>query len=108
MSSCSSSGWRGGSKSLYSWSFKSLPGEADFFRVMTIAADDDVEGGVLSSSPLVVGSVACRVLLAALGVNSEYPVTFVPLHTIRRYVLRNWLPRNLLMLNHAPSTDTTR
>ena len=55
----------------------------------------------------VVGSVACRVLLAARGVNSEYPVRFVPLHTIRRHVLRNLEPRNLLMLNHAPSTDTT-
>ena len=108
MSFSSSFGWRGGSKSLYSLSSKSLLGEADFFLVMTIPADADVEGGGLSSSPFVVGSVVCRVLLAARGVNSEYPITFVPLHTIRRYVLRNRQPRNLLMLNHAPSTDTTR
>ena len=41
-----------GSKSLYSLSSKSLSGEAEFIRGMTIAGGDDVEGGRLSSSSL--------------------------------------------------------
>ena len=67
-----------------------------------------MEGGGLSSSPFVVERVVWSVRLAADGDNSGYPVTFVTLHTIRRYVLRNWEPRNFLMLHHAPATDTTR
>ena len=67
-----------------------------------------MEGGRLSSFPFVVERVAFSVLLAAGGDNSGYPVTFVTLHTIRRYVLSNWEPRNFLMLYHAPATDTKR
>ena len=63
MSSCSSSGWRGGSKFLYSLSSKSLSGEAEFIRGSTIAGGDDVEGvGLPSSSSSSEESFVCYFL----------------------------------------------